>query len=386
MEEVPEPLGVEKFRDGDIPRLSEFSNVTSFGKWSNLLLFLDTLITQFTFHVSTSRKFWGVSEVMILALSSASVILGAWDYGIGELSSGGDWSRGGLFGDESGFLRLEDWSLMLSLLSMMSWLSAIVIMWIRYPIMRENLVFLVVAMLAVQLGYIYSHAASPDFPIESDLSDWGGVAMGNLVMVFLALFVVHRAVTETRDIHVEEKHAHPDPRLVDKAWKDHRLEAWSGSLAVWAIMINIMSWTGAQAVSQRPPIEDGIFGLSVAYVISGILSFFLLMHILWYPHFMLGGGDHTIQSSRAREVSGSSPVAREETLQGLCPVCGAETPVIKKPSGQIEVHCSDTDCSGWGIPGEACISCAKDLPMRMRCEKCGSSSSATSHFVKTDAW
>ena len=42
---------------------------------------------------------------------------------------------------------------------------------------------------------------------------------------------------------------------------------------------------------------------------------------------------------------------REETLQGLCPVCGAETPVLKKPSGSLEVHCFDQECSGWGNQG-----------------------------------
>ena len=74
--------------------------------------------------------------------------------------------------------------------------------------------------------------------------------MGNLIMIFLAVFVVHRAVSETRDIHVEEKHAHPDPRLVERAWKDHRLEAWSASLVIWIMMINIMSWSGSHAISK----------------------------------------------------------------------------------------------------------------------------------------
>ncbi len=370
----------------EVQRLSDFSKITNLGERSSLLSFIDTLLQQFTFHIYTSRKFWGKYEALVLSLATASVVMGAWDYGINELSSGGDWSRGGLFGEESGFLRLDEWSLMLSLLTMMAWASAFVLMWARYPIMRENLIFLVVASFSVQLGYIYSHSASPDFPFGSGISDFGGVFMGNLIMIFLAVFVVHKAVTETRDIHVEEKHAHPDPRLVEKAWGDHRLDAWSASLLIWTLMINIMSWSGSHAISQRPPFEGDILGISLLYIASGVISFFLLMHIVWYPHFMLGGGDHTIQSSRAREVAGISVSAREETLQGLCPVCGAETPVIKKPNGKIEVHCSNSECTGWGAPGEPCSSCARILPLRLKCEKCGSSSSATSHFVKTDAW
>ena len=275
--------------DRQVMRLSDFERTTNLYSYSKYLGFIDVLIIQFRFHVYASRKFWGKYEAVSLALVSASVIMGAWDYGIGELSGGGDWSRGGILGEESGFLHLKEWSIMLSLLSIMSWFVAIILMWTRYPIMRENLVFLVVALFSVQLGHIHSHSKAPYFPYDSGISDWSGVAMGNMIMIFLSVFVVHRAVTETRDIHVEEKHAHPDPRLVEKAWSDHRLDAWSWSLALWALMINIMSWSGAHAISQRPPIEDGIFGLSVLYVFSGIFSFFLLMHVVWYPHFMLGG-------------------------------------------------------------------------------------------------
>ena len=126
----------------EVRRLSDFSKVTNLGERSSLLSLIDTLLLQFTFHVYTSRKFWGKYEALVLALASASVVMGAWDYGIDEISSGGDWSRGGLFGEESGFLHLEEWSLMLSLLTMMAWASALVLMWARYPIMRENLVFL----------------------------------------------------------------------------------------------------------------------------------------------------------------------------------------------------------------------------------------------------
>ena len=372
--------------DSEVSRLSDFESKTNLSRFSEYLSFIDVLVLQFRFHVYTSRKYWGKFEAIALALVSASVVMGAWDYGIGELSSGGDWSRGGIFGEDSGFLHLKEWSIMLSLLSIMSWFAAVILMWTRYPIMRENLVFLVVALFSVQLGHIHSHSKAPFFPYDSGISDWGGVAMGNMIMIFLSIFVVHRAVTETRDIHVEEKHAHPDPRLVEKAWGDHRLDAWSWSLALWALMINIMSWSGAHAISQRPPIEDGIFGLSVLYVFSGVFSFFLLMHVVWYPHFMLGGGDHTIQSSRAREVAGIVTSTREETLQGLCPVCGAETPVLKRPSGSIEVHCFDRECSGWGTPGDSCSSCGKTMPMRLECGKCGTSASVTSHFVKSDAW
>ena len=72
----------------EVQRLSDFSKVTNLGERSSFLSFIDTLLLQFTFHVHTSRKFWGKYEALVLALASASVVMGAWDYGIDELSSG----------------------------------------------------------------------------------------------------------------------------------------------------------------------------------------------------------------------------------------------------------------------------------------------------------
>ena len=152
MEDATVATGGPDVEVPEVQRLSDFSKVTNLEERLSFLSFVDTLLLQFKFHVYASRKFWGKYEALVLALASASVIMGAWDYGIDELSSGGDWSRGGLFGEESGFLHLEEWSLMLSLLTMMAWASALLLMWTRYPIMRENLVFLVVASLSVQLG------------------------------------------------------------------------------------------------------------------------------------------------------------------------------------------------------------------------------------------
>ena len=120
----------------EVQRLSDFSKVTNLGERSSFLSFIDTLLLQFTFHVHTSRKFWGKYEALVLALASASVVLGAWDYGIDELSSGGDWSRGGLFGEESGFLHLEEWSLMLSLLTMMAFTMAFSAKWFSRSLVR----------------------------------------------------------------------------------------------------------------------------------------------------------------------------------------------------------------------------------------------------------
>ncbi len=382
-----EPLEADTSSDS-LVRLSEIERMTSFGGKYEFLGIVDTLIHQAEFHIRTSKKMWGVNEASILILASASLILGSWDFGIGELSGGGDWGRSGIFGEDSGFLHLDEWTRMLALLSIMAWASSIALMWVRFPIMRENFFFLIVAMFAVQFGYIFSHTSSPNFPFDSEITDWGGVIFTNLILLFVCWFVVHRAVVETRDIHVEERHAHPDPRVVERAWDDHRLHAWSSSLAIWGILVNVVSWSGSHAIADRPPFDYdyGIIGPSTLFVFSGVVSYFFLLHILWYPHFMLGGGDHQIWSSRAREVAGQSNVSVARSIQGSCPVCGGETPVTKRPSGRIEVRCSNSDCSGQGKPGDACVKCADILPSRVVCPSCSSNTTVVSHFSKAEAW
>ena len=108
-----EPLEADTSSDS-LVRLSEIERLTSFGGKYEFLGIVDTLIHQAVFHIRTSKKMWGVNEASILILASASLILGSWDFGIGELSGGGDWGRSGIFGEDSGFLHLDEWTRMLA--------------------------------------------------------------------------------------------------------------------------------------------------------------------------------------------------------------------------------------------------------------------------------
>ena len=327
------------------------------------------------------RRQWGIGELACLGLAFAGMVLGAWDLGIGELAGGGDYNRVGL----SGFQNLSDLSLMLALLSIIAWAGVFVTMWTRYPIMRENLVYLWLAMMAVQLGAISSHSESPDFPAGSTGMDWAMVGISNLVLFFLSIVVVHRAVIETRDIHVEERHSHPDPRVVQKAWRDHSLRAWSLSLGMWMILVNLMSWSGSHVISQRPPIVDYSNLMVGVFVITGFLAAAFLMHVLWYPQFMLGGAEDRIQSVRAREVAGEAPEPTVKAEQGKCPICSGSTPAVRHESGRIEVPCS-AECSGLGKPGTPCPECDAVLPIRIECPSCSSNTTIVSHFSRPEAW
>lgn len=384
MEEVEVDTFDEDLADASQVRLSDVELPFKLEERNSRLAPLDSLIQEYTFHGKMISQQWGVTEAMIIGIGSLSIILGAWDLGIGEIASGGDYNRWGLYGDEAGFLHVNDFSLMLALLSIIAWIGFFALLWTRFPLMRENLVWLMIATLAVQLGFVVSHSSASDFPFGTSTGDWAGFAIGNLVLIFLAVIVVHRAVIETRDIHVEERHTHPDPRVVQKAWRDHSLKAWSLNLATWIVFLNVSSWAGAHAVSPRPPIENDMTLYVVIYALFGIISMALLVHVLWYPQFMLGAAGDRIQSVRAREVAGEFVPKKASRSQGSCPICSADSVAVRNQDGSIQVPCSN--CEGNGAPGTACAECNTIIPARISCRECGSSTTVMSHFSRSEAW
>ena len=384
MEEVEVDTIDEDLADASQVRLSDIELPFKLEERNSRLAPLDSLIQEYTFHGKMISQQWGVTEAMIIGIGSLSIILGAWDLGIGEIASGGDYNRWGLYGDEAGFLHVNDFSLMLALLSIIAWIGFFALLWTRFPLMRENLVWLMIATLAVQLGFVVSHSSASDFPFGTSTGDWAGFAIGNLVLIFLAAIVVHRAVIETRDIHVEERHTHPDPRVVQKAWRDHSLKAWSLNLATWIVFLNVSSWAGAHAVSPRPPIENDMTLYVVIYAFFGIISMALLVHVLWYPQFMLGAAGDRIQSVRAREVAGEFVPKKASRSQGTCPICSADSVAVRNQEGSIQVPCSN--CEGNGAPGTACAECNTIIPARISCRECGSSTTVMSHFSRSEAW
>ena len=150
-------------------------------------------------------------------------------------------------------------------------------------------------------------------------------------------------------------------------------------------MVNLMSWSGSHAISQRPPMDDYSNLLVGMFVITGFLAAAFLMHVLWYPQFMLGGAEDRIQSVRAREVAGEAPEMVVKAEQGKCPICGGSTPAVRHESGRVEVPCS-ADCPGLGKPGTSCPECDTVLPIRIECPSCSSNTTIVSHFSRPEAW
>ena len=367
-------------------RLSDYSIRNRFSQLSHRLGKLDVLLTEIMYDFHLIRKYWGAKEGAMIGLFVAGYFLGTWDFGIGEISSGGDYNRWGIIGGEnSGFLHIRDLALILSLLSVICWFVFVVMLWNSYPIMRENMVYLIIGMGFIQFGHIKSHADNPYFPWQSGIGGWIWLIVSNLVMLFLSIFVVRRAVVETRDIHVQRKHFHPDPRVIERAWKDHSLLAWSVGIAVWIVMLNISFWSSAHSIAPSPGDLDFSYSLSFLHVFTGIIATFLLLTIVWFPEFMLGSTEARIQTSRAREVSGEV-FEPKKSEQGKCPVCNQNTTAIQETNGEIIIPCASDDCSGKGVAGSECEQCGVRIPSRVVCANCGSNTPVGSHFGRVEAW
>jgi hypothetical protein len=203
---------------------------------------------------------------------------------------------------------------------------------------------------------------------------------------------LQRAVTETRDVHVEERHWHPDPRQVDLAKRDHSLIAWSFALFAYCFVAVIHAWSGAYYVSVRQPGEQtGWILLKLLYMISGFLLVWLMMHVLWYPQIMLGSAEIRIESDRSRQV-GSLRTNTEEkkspqpSRSGKCPDCGEITAVLMRANGEIEAACAIEGCSGNAAPGEKCSVCGTRISSRVICNACNTSAPVGAHFADDEAW
>ncbi len=366
-------------------RLSDRQSRGIFSNFDSRLQILDDVFSEISYSFDLIRKYWGVKELVMMAFCVSGFILGTWDIGIGEISSGGDYDRWGIMGDESGFLHMKDLALIVSLLSLICWFSFVVMLWNSYPIMRENMLYLLIGMGFILFGFIRAHAENPDFPTGAGLSSWTWVIIANLIMLFLSTFVVRRAVVETRDIHVQRKHAHPDPRVVDRAWKDHSLFAWSIAIAIWIIFLNISFWSSTHSIAPSPGDLDFSFSLVLIHVFTGIIATFLLLTIVWFPEFMLGATEVRIQSSRAREVSGEE-VRAKKVEQGKCPVCNQKTSATMDEEGNITIPCEIEGCRGKGIVGSDCKECDSKIPTRLVCVNCGSNTPVGGHFGRVEAW
>ena len=345
------------------------------------------------FHYHKIRTTWVNSHWITIGIGCFAVLISGWDLGIGELASGGEFMASGINPNNpnSGIRNVSDVAIALSLVTIGLWLILLLRLWSIFPLMRSQAISLYLALFAAQVSQYLAHAEDPYFPAGLESFAFAITAVGLIVVCFVG-FILQRAVIETRDVHVEERHWHPDPRQMELAQRDHSLFAWGAALIVYCALVIIHSWSGAHYVAIRQPVEaSGWWILKFIYFLSGFAIIWLMIHILWYPQIMLGSGAMRIESDRSRQVSRkSSKVLQTDsatpTRTGKCPSCGEATSIVGLADGAIEASCTIEGCNGSGPPGEKCPSCGERISSRVICNSCHTSAPASDHFADDEAW
>ncbi|MEC8927022.1 MAG: hypothetical protein VYB17_02030 [Candidatus Thermoplasmatota archaeon] len=354
---------------------------------------LHHLKIELMFHIFKIRNTWTMSHWTTLAIGLLAVILSGWDFGINEISNGGDFYSIGInpSDENSGIRSVSSAAVALSLISLGLWAIMLVRLWAIFPLMRSQAISLYVALLAAEISQFWAHGYDARYPFGGD-SFAIAVSVVGLILIAFVGFILQRAVTETRDVHVEERHWHPDPRQVDIAKRDHSLIAWSVGLMAYCVVVVIHAWSGAHYVSVRQPdVISGWWILKMIHLLTGLLLVWLIVHILWYPQIMLGGAQIRIESDRARQVGalrqsvGDVP-PQQTSRSGKCPDCGAKTTVQMHADGEIDAACAIDGCNGNGAPGEKCRVCGTRISSRVICNACNTSAPVGNHFANEEAW
>ena len=353
---------------------------------------LHHLKIELMFHFYKIKTTWTMSHWTTLAIGFIAVILSGWDFGINEISSGGDFYSIGIDprDDSAGIWNISNAAFALSLVSFGLWLILLVRLWAIFPLMRSQAVSLYVALIAAEFSQYWAHGYDSKFPFGVD-SFAIAISFVGLVLITFVCFILQRAVTETRDVHVEERHWHPDPRQREIAKRDHSLIAWSFALVTYCVLVFIHAWSGAHYVSVREPSEvEWWWIFKLVYTVTGLILVWLMVHVLWYPQIMLGSAEIRIESDRSRQVGtireSAGKAQQEPARAGKCPDCGEVTPVKMRANGEIEAACAIDGCNGVSSPGEKCNVCGTRISSRVICLACNTSAPVGNHFSDDEAW
>ena len=335
---------------------------------------IDILRREWKFQYRLLWLEWDLSHWIALATGAIAFILGAVS---GEIISGGEPKSTGF----AGMASITGFDYFQILLSVVLWVWFIVQCSILFPIMRGHLLNMMIVWASLMAAQMLFHVSAPDFPLEFEPGDM----LGGIILVAIAVFFTYffwKAVSETRDLHVQEHHVHSDVRLMEIAMREHSLKGWTVLLGGWILLMIVNSWSGAHFIADRSAERIIILAL---HVITGILSVGGLMHILWFPQRMLGT-DVTVQTKAAFRSDFDEEENKDVAMQGSCSECGSDVNVKRNEAGEIIVTCPEEDCQGYGKSGEKCNGCEKKMPSRTSCPACGLNAPNIDFLPDAEAW
>jgi hypothetical protein len=335
---------------------------------------IDLLRQEWKFQYRLLWLEWNMTHWMAFITGAFAFIIGAVS---GEVLSGGDAKVVGMEGMSS----ISGFDYFQILLSIVLWIWFIVQCSLIFPIMRGHLLNMIIVWVSLMAAQMLFHVSAPDFPLEIETGDM----LGGIILVAIAVFFTYffwKAVTETRDLHVQGHHVHSDVRLMEVAMREHSLQGWTVLLGGWIVLMIINSWSGAHFIADRYADRTGSL---IVHLITGVLSVGGLMHILWFPQRMLGT-EATVQTRAAFRSDTSNEEEKDIALQGSCSSCGSDVDVKRSESGEITISCPQEDCQGKGISGDKCSECEKRLPSRIACPSCGLNAPVIDFLPDSEAW
>tara|TARA_B100001564_G_C20600159_1_gene652312 strand:- start:83 stop:1219 length:1137 start_codon:yes stop_codon:yes gene_type:complete len=363
--------GEMPFRLRDFDPFFAFSSIHRFGEP------VDSLQCQLRFQCRLALHEWERKHWVTLALGAVAFLLGSLST---EITSGGDPM---LIGTE-GLQALSAVVFLQMLVSIILWGWFAIQIWSMFPIMRTHAISLLVFWNLFVVAQIFYHETNPAFPQNLNLSD----TMVGTLFVLIVLFFIYffwKAVTETRDLHIEEYHLHEDVRLMEMEMAEHSLIGWGFVLVAWTCTAMFSAWAGTHYIANR---IGGSGLILTAHIITGLATLPMLIMVIWYPQRMLG--QDTIVRTRAA-LAAETELANASAPSGpksgsFCPECDAEVPISRNKNGELQLPCQTQGCSKICTVGSKCPSCKTPAPTRFDCPTCGINAPILDFISDVEAW
>ena len=135
-----------------------------------------------------------------------------------DIVSGGDSLVTGM----EGITGTGSFSFFQMLLSIVCWVVFLYYVWIEFPVMRIHSITMMLVWNGMLFANVFFHQNNPDWPSEMALSD---MMYGTLIMLVVVFFTYFfwKAVSDTRDLHVQVHHVHEDVRIMERDMYEHCL-------------------------------------------------------------------------------------------------------------------------------------------------------------------
>ena len=283
-------------------RLSDIEIKPQFFDFHPMIL---TIRKEIMFQWKLIRHEWNKQHLMAILAGGVAILIGTLN---SETLNGGD-------ARISGFEGLQDsgaTSYFQMILSIVCWGWFLYQLLRLFPIMRTHSITLMLIWGGLGLSQIYFHVENKQFPISFDLSQMMGGLLIMLVCVFFLYFFI-KAVTETRDLHVEINHLHEDVRMMEDEMAEHSLKAWTTICLAWCALAILSSWSGAHFIAERMADQTLLLAM---YLVLSLLCVPLLMWTIWFPQRMLGS---EVQVRTKAAVSAEEDLRNKEIMAEVAP-------------------------------------------------------------------